>query len=67
MLLIIGQRQKWGGWCEMMNMATKPQIDYILTLLDELGYDPDDYKLDSMAYQEASNLIDELKSELGWS
>lgn len=44
---------------------TKTQIDYAQWLCDQLGYDPDDYRLNSLSRAELSELITELRSELG--
>ena len=44
--------------------ATEDQIKYILNLIDDLGYDPEDYAFVDMSITEASTLIDELKNEL---
>ena len=45
-------------------MATAAQISYIIDLLDQLGYDQDDYDLDRMTKFQAGELIQDLKQEL---
>ena len=47
-------------------MPTPSQIEYIGILCNELGYDPQDYDLDNMNQSEITDLIDQLKDELGW-
>lgn len=44
--------------------ATYGQVGYAKKLLDELGYDADDYDFDNMTYWEVAKLIEELKEEL---
>jgi hypothetical protein len=46
--------------------ATTKMIAYARTLIDRCGYSHDDYPLEEWSYQDVSNLIDELKAELGW-
>lgn len=51
----------------MTEDRTKPtsaQIDYARHLLNELGYDPDWYDVESMTRLKLANLIDELRHEL---
>lgn len=43
---------------------TEAQIRYATSLLDELGYDAEEYELFSMSRQDMSALIDQLKNEL---
>ena len=47
-----------------MESATRAQVMYAENLLDELGYDIEDYPLSEMGKKEVSELIDELKEEL---
>lgn len=47
-----------------MESATRAQVMYAENLLEELGYDIDDYPLSEMSKWEVSELIDELKDEL---
>lgn len=47
-----------------MEQATKAQMLYTQALLEELGYDLEDYPLSEMSKQEAAKLIDDLKNEL---
>lgn len=47
-----------------MESATRAQVMYAENLLEELGYDIEDYPLSEMSKREASKLIDELKEEL---
>lgn len=47
-----------------MEMATQRQIKYATDMIAELGYDIDDYDLESMSKQSISILIDDLKEEL---
>ena len=44
--------------------ATAGQIEYATSLLEQLGYDVDEYNLDSMDVWEIGKLIGELKDEL---
>jgi len=44
-------------------MATQAQIQYATDLLDKLGYDVEEYDLNSMTKDEISELIRELKDE----
>ena len=44
--------------------STQAQIEYARLLINELGYDLDDYDLQSMGKGQISNLIGELKAEL---
>ncbi len=46
--------------------ATPAMIDYAEVLIEKCGFDINDYELDGMTYQDVSDLIDELKAELGW-
>ena len=48
-----------------MGQATQKQVHYAEALIMELGYDLDDYDLNSMSFGEVSTLIDEMKSERG--
>lgn len=50
-----------------MNKATLDQITYIKILADKAGYSEDDYDFDNMTFNEASDIIDDLKDELGYS
>ena len=50
-------------------MATDSQLDYIDTLLDQAGGVLEDYTdapLEELSKDEASDIIDELKGELGY-
>lgn len=47
-----------------MESATRAQVMYAENLLEELGYDIEDYPLSEMGKKEVSELIDELKDEL---
>ena len=47
-----------------MEMATQRQIEYATNMIVELGYDINDYDLESMSKQSISILIDDLKEEL---
>lgn len=47
-----------------MEKATRAQIAYTEKLLEEHGYDIEDYPLSEMGKKEVSELIDELKDEL---
>ncbi|MEN6414362.1 MAG: hypothetical protein ABFC84_16615 [Veillonellales bacterium] len=49
-----------------MGRPTAKQIEFATELLQQLGYDPDDYDFSSMDFQEVSKLIDELKDERGY-
>ena len=54
---------------ELGLMATDSQLDYIDTLLDQAGGVLEDYKdtpLEELSKDEASDIIDELKGELGY-
>lgn len=54
---------------ELGLMATDSQLDYIDTLLDQTGGFLEDYKdtpLEELSKDEASDIIDELKEELGY-
>lgn len=54
---------------ELGLMATDSQLDYIDTLLDQAGGVPEDYTdtpLEELSKDEASDIIDELKGELGY-
>jgi hypothetical protein len=42
---------------------TDAMIRFAKILINQLGYDPDDYDFDNMTFAECSNLIDELKAE----
>ena len=44
--------------------ATAGQIEYATSLLKQLGYDVDEYNIDSMEVWEIGKLIGELKDEL---
>ena len=46
-----------------MELATVSQRDYIKTLCDNLGYDPDEYLTIDLSKQQASKIITELKDE----
>lgn len=54
---------------ELGLMATDNQLDYIDTLLDQAGGVLEDYtdtQLEELSKDEASDIIDELKGELGY-
>lgn len=54
---------------ELGLMATDSQLDYIDTLLDQVGGFLEDYTdtpLEERSKDEASDIIDELKGELGY-
>lgn len=54
---------------ELGLMATDSQLDYIDTLLDQAGGVLEDYTdtpLEELSKDEASDIIDELKGELGY-
>ena len=54
---------------ELGLMATDSQLDYIDTLLDQAGGVLEDYtdtQLEELSKDEASDIIDELKWELGY-
>ena len=54
---------------ELGLMATDSQLDYIDTLLDQAGGFLEDYTdtlLEELFKDEASDIIDELKGELGY-
>lgn len=54
---------------ELGLMATDSQLDYIDTLLDQAGGFLEDYMdtpLEELSKDEASDIIDELKGELGY-
>lgn len=54
---------------ELGLMATDSQLDYIDTLLDQVGGVLEDYTdtpLEKLSKDEASDIIDELKGELGY-
>ena len=44
--------------------ATQKQIDYAKKLIEELGYDLDDYELEKMTRGEMINLLGDLQQEL---
>ncbi len=46
-------------------MASPKSIQYARDLIEECGYDEEDYDLDNMGQREISELIDQLKEELG--
>ncbi len=48
----------------MEPLATPEQIEYATSMINELGYDMDDYNLPDMTVSEISQLIKELKDEL---
>lgn len=48
----------------MEKLATPEQIEYATGMINELGYDMDDYNLPDMTSSEISQLIKELKDEL---
>ena len=53
---------------ELGLMATDSQLDYIDTLLDQAGGVLEDYtdtQLEELSKDEASDIIDELKGQLG--
>lgn len=43
---------------------TYKMINYIKSLIEQCGYDEDDYKITELSYEEASLLIDQLKDDL---
>lgn len=45
--------------------ATQKQINYAKKLIEELGYDLDDYELEKMTHGEMINLLGDLQQELG--
>lgn len=47
-----------------MESATRAQVMYAENLLEELGYDIEDYPLSEMGKKEVSELIDDLKEEM---
>lgn len=49
-----------------MSRPTQPMIDYATDLLEQLGYDPDEYDFDKMSYERVAELIDELRDERGY-
>ncbi|MEN6566364.1 MAG: hypothetical protein ABFC57_08685 [Veillonellales bacterium] len=49
-----------------MGRPTANQIEFATDLLQQMGYDPDDYDFDSLDFQDVSNLIDALKDERGY-
>ena len=54
---------------ELGLMATDSQLDYMDTLLDQVGGVLEDYTdtpLEELSKDEASDIIDELKGELGY-
>lgn len=54
---------------ELGLMATDSQLDYIDTLLDQAGGVLEDYtdtQLEELSKDEASDIIDELRGELGY-
>lgn len=54
---------------ELGLMATDSQLDYIDTLLDQVGGVLEDYTdtpLEKLSKDEASDIIDELKEEIGY-
>lgn len=54
---------------ELGLMATDSQLDYIDTLLDQVGGVLEDYTdtlLEELSKNEAGDIIDELKGELGY-
>lgn len=54
---------------ELGLMATDSQLDYIDTLLNQAGGFLEDYtdtQLEELSKDEASDIIDELKGELGY-
>lgn len=54
---------------ELGLMATDSQLDYIDTLLDQVGGVLEDYTdtpLEELSKYEAGDIIDELKGELGY-
>lgn len=51
-----------------MSLATKAQKEYIEILMEKLDYDEQDLDidLDTITRKRASELINDLKDELGW-
>ena len=45
--------------------ATPKMINFAEKLIEQCGYDINDYDLQAMTFQEVSSLIDELKEEQG--
>ena len=46
--------------------ATPKMIKFAEDLIERCGYYTEDYDLEDMTFEEVSELIDELKEELGW-
>ena len=44
--------------------TTQPQLDFISSLCERLGYDPDEYAPENI--REASEIIDALKEDMGY-
>lgn len=49
-----------------MGRPTDRMIEYATGLINQLGYDPDDYDFDKMTFEQVRDLIDELKVERGY-
>lgn len=49
-----------------MGKATPRMIIYAEGLLEQLGYDLDDYDFDNMTFEQVRDLINELKRERGY-
>ncbi|WP_276725263.1 hypothetical protein [Selenomonas noxia] len=47
-----------------MEQPTSEQIQRLKALMDELGYDFEDYPIESMSREDAAELIDEMRDEL---
>lgn len=49
-----------------MARPTAKMIDFATSLLEQLGYDRDEYDFDNMTFEQVRDLIDELKDERGY-
>lgn len=49
-----------------MGRPTDRMIEFAELLIEKCGYRLDEYCLEEMDFEEVSDLIDELKAELGW-
>lgn len=49
-----------------MGRPTDKMISYAEQLLDQIGYDPDEYDFGNMTFDQVRELIDELKDERGY-
>ena len=48
-----------------MGKATAKMVEFAQDLIDQLGYDPEDYDFDFMTFEQVRDLINELKDERG--